>query len=71
MPLPDLSSLPEPNRYIFSAFLSILDVIAGFEKKGHASDNGLIPEQDKALYLSAQECRRNLDLWNTWDNNKN
>ena len=61
MQVPDLSQVPEPQRYILGAFLSILDVIRGFEKKFPLSD------QDKQLYLSAQECRRNLDEWNKLD----
>ena len=58
MPVPDLSHIPEPNRYIIGAMLHILDVITGFEKKLPLSD------QDQALYLSAQECRRNLEKLN-------
>ena len=58
MPIPDLSQMPEPDRYIVAAFLNILDIITGFEKKLPLSD------QDQALYLSAQECRRNLEKLN-------
>lgn len=57
-PVPDISQVPEPQKYIIGAFLHIMNVITGFEKRLPLS-----PE-DEVLYMAAQECRRNLEQLN-------